>query len=179
MATRVTSSRLVGREGELAELEAAFEAARSGSASVALLAGDSGVGKTRLASELAARAAERGGHTLSGECVDLGEGELPYGPFLAALRPLARDGHRALEALPAGARSELSPVMPALGGGAPVPAGRDPGAQGRLFEATLMLLRELGDDAPVLLVLEDIHWADSSTRALLAYLARSLDTERL
>ena len=100
MATRVTSSRLVGRAGELAELEAAFAEVESGSPSLALVAGDSGVGKTRLVAELVARAAERGGSTLSGECVDLGEGELPYAPLLAALRQLARDGHAALAALP-------------------------------------------------------------------------------
>src|SRR5215218_3608067 len=168
MAIRVTSARLVGRAGELAELEAAFAQAASGSASLALLAGDSGVGKTRLVSELAARVAGRSGHTLSGDCVDLGEGELPYAPLRAALRPLARDGEPALDALPAATRSDLTALLPALDDGGPAPAaGRDPGAQGRLFEALLMLLRELGERAPVLLVLEDIHWADSSTRAYL------------
>ena len=179
MATRVTSSRLVGREGELAELEAAFADAESGAPSLALVAGDSGVGKTRLVAELVAGAEERGGHTLSGECVDLGDGELPYAPLLAALRPLARDDDAVLAALPAAARAELTPLMPALGEGPAGPHGRDPGAQGRLFEAVLTLLHELGERAPVLLVLEDIHWADSSTRALLAYLARSLFDERV
>jgi DNA-binding CsgD family transcriptional regulator len=180
MATRVTSTRLVGRAAELAELEAAFAEVESGSPSLALVVGDSGVGKTRLVAELAARVAERGGETLFGECVDLGEGELPYAPLLAALRRLARDGHPVLAALPAAARAELTALMPALGDGAAArTAGPDPGAQGRLFEATLTLLRELGERAPVLLVLEDIHWADSSTRAFLAYLARTLDDERV
>jgi predicted ATPase/DNA-binding CsgD family transcriptional regulator len=180
MATRVTSSRLVGRMSELAELEAAFADAESGSPAIALLAGESGVGKTRLLSELATRVAARGGQMLSGDCVDLSDGELPYGPFLAALRPLARDGDPALAALPPAARSELAALMPALGDGAPTSASsRDPGAQGRLFEAALTLLGELGRRAPLLLALEDIHWADSSTRALLAYLARSLDEERV
>jgi DNA-binding CsgD family transcriptional regulator len=178
MATRVTSTRLVGRAGELAELEAAFGGAESGSASVALVAGESGVGKSRLVAELVARAVERGGHALSGECVDIGEGEIPYAPLLSALRPLARDGHPALAALPGATRAELTALMPSFGEGAAATAS-DTGAQGRLFEATLTLLRELGGHAPVLLVLEDIHWADSSTRALLAYLARSLADERV
>ena len=178
MATRVTSTRLVGREGELAELEAAFADGESGAPCVALVAGDSGVGKTRLVAELAARADERGSHTLAGECVDLGEGEIPYAPLLAALRPLVRDRHDALAALPAGARAELSALMPALGGDA-VAGSDDAGGQGRLFEAVLALLRELGERSPVLFVLEDIHWADSSTRAFLAYLARALDDERV
>ena len=70
--------------------------------------------------------------------------------------------------------------MPALGdGAAAAAAGHDPGAQGRLFEAALALLRELGERAPVLLVLEDIHWADSSTRAFLAFLSRALGDERV
>ena len=180
MATRVTSTRLVGRADELAELEAAFAEVESGSPSLALVVGDSGVGKTRVVAELVARVAERGGQTLSGECVDLGDGELPYAPLLTALRRLARDGHAALAALPATTRAELTVLMPALGDGAATrTAGRDPGAQGRLFEAALTLLRELGERAPVLLVLEDIHWADSSTRAFLAYLARTLGDERV
>jgi DNA-binding CsgD family transcriptional regulator len=180
MATRVTSTRLVGRAGELAELEAAFADAESGCPALALVAGDSGVGKTRLVGELVARAAARGGQTLSGECVDLGEGEIPYAPLVGALRPLARDGDAALAALPAGVRAELTALMPALAdGAATTTAGPDPGAQGRLFEATLALLRELGARAPVLLVIEDIHWADSSTRAFLAYLSRTLDDERV
>jgi DNA-binding CsgD family transcriptional regulator/tetratricopeptide (TPR) repeat protein len=177
MATRVTSTRLVGRAGELAELEAAFAEAGEGSASVALVAGDSGVGKSRLVAELVARAVEGGGQALSGECVDIGEGEIPYAPLLSALRPLARDGDPALAALPAATRAELAAVMPALDRGAAT-AG-DAGAQGRLFEAVLALLRELGGHGPVLLVLEDIHWADSSTRAFLAYLARTLSDERV
>jgi DNA-binding CsgD family transcriptional regulator len=180
MATRVTSSRLVGRAEELAELEVAFADAESGAPSLALVAGDSGVGKTRLVAELVTRAAERGGHTLSGECVDLGDGELPYAPLVAALRPLARDGDAVLAALPAAVRAELTALMPALGHRPAAPlVGRDPGAQGRLFEAALTLLRELGERAPVLLVLEDIHWADSSSRAFLVYLARSLADERV
>ena len=177
MATRVTSTRLVGRADELAELEAAFAEAGSGTAAVALVAGDSGVGKSRLVAELVARVVEGGGRALSGECVDIGEGEIPYAPLISALRPLAREGHPALAAISDATRAELAAVMPALDHGAATPG--DAGAQGRLFEAALALLRELGGHARVLLVLEDIHWADSSTRAFLAYLARTLGDERV
>jgi predicted ATPase len=90
---RVTSSRLIGRSAELAELEAALADAAAGRASVAFVAGESGVGKTRLLEELMSRARDGGALVLAGETVDFGaEGELPYLPLVAALRPLARDG---------------------------------------------------------------------------------------
>src|ERR687895_2597937 len=90
MTARVASSRLIGRSSELAELEAALADAAQGRPSLAFVAGESGVGKTRLIVELERRAAERhGARTLCGDCVELGEGELPYAPIVAVLRTLA------------------------------------------------------------------------------------------
>src|SRR3954453_12402730 len=110
VAARMTSSRMIGRTAELAELEAALSDAAAGRPSLVFVAGESGVGKTRILDEAARRAraaggrplrARRGGgRLLSGDCVELGEGELPYAPIVAALRPLARDGDPALDALP-------------------------------------------------------------------------------
>ena len=181
MATRVTSTRLIGRTGELAELEAAFAAAAEGHPSIAFVAGESGVGKSRLVSELSARAKAGGARTLCGECVELGEGELPYAPLVAALRPLSRDQDPVLQrgrrdrqgrAGHAAARARR-----AQSGGA---ARRGRGtSQRRLFEALLALLERLGREQPVLLLLEDIHWADSSTRSFLAFVARAMSTERV
>ena len=95
MATRVASHRLIGRSAELAELEAALADAADGRPSVAFVAGESGVGKTRLLAELKRRAREAGTLVLAGESVDLGgESELPYLPLVAALRPLARPATR-------------------------------------------------------------------------------------
>jgi len=182
VATRVTSTRLIGRTGELAELEAAFAAASDGHPSIAFVAGESGVGKSRLVSELSARAKERGGRTLCGECVELGEGELPYAPLVAALRPLSRDGDPVLEEVGEAARAELATLLPELGarnGGPTRPEEGAGVAQRRLFEALLTLLERLGREDPVLLLLEDIHWADSSTRAFLAFVARAMSTERV
>ena len=88
MATRVSASQLIGRAGELAELMAAFDEAAGGAASLAFLAGESGVGKSRLLHTFLDRAAERGGCALGGECVELGRDELPYAPLVAALRGL-------------------------------------------------------------------------------------------
>ena len=127
LATRVTSTRLIGRTAELADLEAAFAAAADGHPSIAFVAGESGVGKSRLVSELSARAKAQGARTLCGECVELGEGELPYAPLVAALRPLSRDGDPVLEEVGDAARAELSTLLPELGS-PDAPAQRDDGA---------------------------------------------------
>ncbi|MGH2848569.1 MAG: ATP-binding protein, partial [Thermoleophilaceae bacterium] len=109
MATRMTSARFVGRSGQLAELEAAFrDAAVNRRPSLALIAGESGVGKSRLVAELIGRARESGALVLAGDSVELGEGELPYAPLIGALRPLLRDEHPALEALPDPLRAALA-----------------------------------------------------------------------
>jgi ATP/maltotriose-dependent transcriptional regulator MalT len=173
---RVTSSRLIGREAELAELEAALADAGNGCPSLAFVAGESGVGKSRLLADFERRAHAKGVRVLSGECVDLGEGELPYAPLVGALRPLARSGDPAL--VPA-VRAALGPLLPGTPDSPPGVPAADPTAQARLFEGLLSLLEVLGADAPVLLVIEDLHWADRSTRACIMFLARSLATERV
>ena len=183
MATRLTASRLVGRIGELAELEHALRDARAGRPAVVLLGGESGIGKTRLVSEFARRVSEDGPDlalVLRGEGVEQREGELPYAPLLSALRPLARGQHPALGRLSPASRSELATLLPALADGSPVRSdGRDPGDQLRLFEAVLELLDLISAAEPVAFVLEDMHWADRSTRALTAHMARNLRAERV
>src|SRR4051795_9302554 len=182
MATRVTSTRLVGRTGELAELEAALQEAADGRPSLAFLAGESGVGKSRLLAELERRAREEGATVLGGDAIELGEGELPYAPLVGALRPLARSDDAVLGELSAANRAELATLLPELARRDDTPAvsGTDDergSAQRRLFEALLSLLERLGRQGPVVLALEDVHWADRSTRAFLAFLARSLCDE--
>jgi DNA-binding CsgD family transcriptional regulator len=182
VAARVSSTRLIGRASELSELEAALAAAGDGHPSIAFVAGESGVGKTRLVNELAHRVKELDARTLCGECVELGEGELPYAPLVTALRPLARDRDPALVELPDSATSELATLVPELGStgnGAQRPDEAAGAAQRRLFEALLTLLERLGRDTTILLLLEDIHWADSSTRSFLAFVARAMSTERV
>ncbi|HEY7621101.1 MAG TPA: AAA family ATPase [Solirubrobacteraceae bacterium] len=174
MLTRVASSRLIGRAEALAELEAALEAARDGRPSLTLVAGEAGVGKTRLLAELMRRARDDGALVLAGDCINLGhENELPFLPLVAALRPLARTPEAALtETL----RDAVAPLLPGVG--AATPTG-DGGGQARLFEGLLSLLDVLGRERPVLLAIEDLHWADRSTQAALTFLARSLTTERI
>src|SRR5919106_1998620 len=158
MATRMTSARFVGRAGELAELEAALHDAADRRSSLVLVAGESGVGKSRLVDQLIGRARSLDALALAGDCVELGEGELPYAPLIGALRPLLRDGHRALDALPEPLQAALAAVLPGLG--ARVPSGEAP--QASVFEALIALLEALAEEHPVLLVIEDLHWADSS-----------------
>ena len=182
---------LVGRADELARLLAHVERAETGRSTAVLLAGDAGVGKTRLLDELTARAAERGVRVLTGHCVDLGDVGLPYLPFVDLFRPVAADpalapesaANPALAGLLAGRPGALPLVPPPGEGrdlGRPLPnrAAPQPIDDGRLqlFESVAGLICELAAAGPLLLVLEDLHWADRSSRDLLRYLlARLVD----
>ncbi len=161
---RVSSPTFVGRAGELAALEAALARPPA----FLFVAGESGVGKSRLLSELGARAAADGARVLVGRCLELGDTVFPYAPLIDALRPVAREAE-----LQDATRAVLADLMPEVGGPS-APADR-----GRLLEALLELLSQLAADAPLLLVIEDLHWADPSTRDFLTYLVRSLRDERL
>jgi len=172
VATRVSASRLIGRAGELAELEAAFDEAASGAASLAFIAGESGVGKSRLLHTFLARAREKGGCGIGGECVELGRDELPYAPLVAALRGLVREQDRALDRLSPAGRRGLAALMPELDPTAE-PADPDEERQ-RPFEALLALLETMAEEGPMVLWLDDAHWADNATRGFLAFLAASL-----
>jgi DNA-binding CsgD family transcriptional regulator len=170
MAARTTSPVLVGRADQLAVLEAALGPSGHGGPSVVLVGGEAGVGKSRLASEFAARASAAGARVLTGGCVELGTDGLPFAPFTTVLRELVRDlgpdGVAAL--LPSGASRDFARLLPEFGS-----ADGDPGdivARARLFEQMLALLERLADDGPVVLLIEDAHWADRSTRDLLAFL---------
>ncbi|MEU9560109.1 helix-turn-helix transcriptional regulator [Streptomyces fumanus] len=153
---------LVGREAELARLTGVLAPAPAGGARAVLIAGDAGVGKTRLLDEAAARAAGTGRTVLTGHCVDLGDVGLPYLPFTEILGALAAD-ERFAPVLAA------HPVADRLLGAGP-DAARDPDGRLRLFEGVAGLLTELAGTAPLLLVLEDLHWADQSSRDLLRFL---------
>lgn len=183
MVATIVSSRLIGREREVAALRGALAEAAEGRPGLALVAGESGVGKSRLLSELAAVARDEGARVLSGECIELGDSELPYAPLIGALRPLVRAGDPVLAELPGSARRELATLLPGIDAEAESPlsgiAELHPDAQPRLFEALLTALERLGRDGPLLLVVEDLHWADRSTRDFLAFLGRNLAEERV
>jgi DNA-binding CsgD family transcriptional regulator/tetratricopeptide (TPR) repeat protein len=180
MGGRVVSPILVGRVEELQVLEAALGRATNSEPAVVLVGGEAGVGKTRLVAELTARCAADGTRVLTGGCVPVGDGALPYAPIVEGLRALVGDlGASAVRRLIGPSWPELARLLPALGvpqaGGGPP----DQATQARLFELLLGMLGRLGEEIPLLLVLEDVHWADRSTRDLLAFLARNLRRERL
>jgi ATP/maltotriose-dependent transcriptional regulator MalT len=172
VATRVSASRLIGRAGELAELEAAFDEAASGAASLAFLAGESGVGKSRLLDTLLDRAREKGGCAIGGECLELGPDELPYAPLVSALRGLVREQDRALDRLSPATREGLAQLLPELDPGAA--AAADDEDHYRPFEALLGLLETMAEETPMVLWIDDAHWADNATRHFLFYLAANL-----
>jgi DNA-binding CsgD family transcriptional regulator len=182
---------MVGRAEELDRLLTHVERAITGRTSAVLLAGDAGVGKTRLLDELTARAGGRGVRVLTGHCVDLGDVGLPYLPFVDLLRPVASEPGLASAAAenPAlagslagrlGAGAAVPPAPEAMDLTRPLPhrAAPQPADDGRLqlFESVADLICELAAAEPLLLVLEDVHWADRSSRDLLRYLlARLVD----
>lgn len=169
MSSRVSARELIGRANELAELEAAFGEAAAGGTRLALLSGESGVGKTRLLGELLERARAAGGRTFGGECVGLGGDEIPYAPLVAAVRGLVRDCDPVLDELTAGERSSLGRLVPELG--EPPRSGQDEDSLRRPLEALLSLLERLAEKGPVVLWIDDAQWADRSTRHFLAYLS--------
>jgi DNA-binding CsgD family transcriptional regulator len=161
-------------------LEAALARSREGVGSVVLVAGEAGMGKSRLISEIAGHAERHGMTVAVGECLPFGEGELPYAPVVGALRSLAsRVDDPELQAMLAPGREELAGLMhhdshtrdrvvdPAAG----------TGSQLRLFEHLSALLVSAARVRALVLVVEDFHWADRSTRDFLSFLVRAARRE--
>ena len=165
---------MVGRSGQLSVLDSALAEVGRGSPSAVLVGGEAGVGKSRLLSEFAERSRGAGARALVGGCLELGADGLPFVPFIFVLRQLVRDLGAAgvAQLLPGGSTRELARLLPEFG----EPAGPDDAgeARARLFEQVLLLLERLAEAGPVVLVIEDMHWADRSSRDLLAFLIRNL-----
>jgi DNA-binding CsgD family transcriptional regulator len=138
----------VGRAHEVGQLKRALDGAAEGNGTTVLLAGEAGIGKTRLVTDLATQAVDAGFEVLVGRSIDLIGVDLPYQPFVEALRPLGA-------------------------------LGRAAGSQLVVFEQALALVADRAAIAPVLLVLEDLHWADPSTLDLVVFLAHNLDHKRV
>ena len=178
VVTRVSSPIFVGRRDELELARGALDRAVSGRPTFVVVAGDAGVGKTRFVDELARHAEARDWRTLIGGCVQMGDATLPYAPVIEALRRLSDlVGTTDVEKLIGPSAPELSRLVPDLIRSSSAVSGHaeiEVTSQGRLLEALLAALRHLAADRPLLFVVEDIHWADASTLALLGYLGRNL-----
>ena len=180
MEPREASPGIVGRADELQRLEAALAAAAEARGSTVLIGGEAGIGKTRLVVRAGRSApAESGATVMSGRCIDLVGSGLPYLPLVEALRPLR--GSPALADLDSSLQ-ELPRLVPEL--------TEPPAARGRASREAptrgsgsskrrSAVLEHLGAEAPVVLVIEDLHWADGSTLDLVSFLAHAAREQRL
>jgi class 3 adenylate cyclase/tetratricopeptide (TPR) repeat protein len=172
----------VGRDAELERLTQLWKEAAAGERRVALLAGEPGVGKTRLAAQIVQRVHEQGGAVLAGRCdEDLG---VPYQPFVEALRHFA--DHTSPEDLRTrlgrygGELARLVPELTERVPDLPAPLQSDPETERyRLFDAVAAWLASLTAEHPVLVVLDDLHWAAKPTLLLLRHVLRSAESLRL
>jgi DNA-binding SARP family transcriptional activator len=164
----------VGRDAERRLLRAAFDRAQGGSCQLVLLEGEAGIGKTRLALTFASELEQQGGASLYGRCDS--DAAIPYQPFVEALRRhLTVDAVGPLrQAIPAHVE-ELALVLPELqqaGLGAPTRRGPVETERLRLFDAVSMVLCAISQDRPALLILDDLHWADTPTLLMLRQVTR-------
>ena len=173
----------VGRSTELARLDALLLIAAAGAGTTLVIGGEAGIGKSRLVARFAQRAADRA-RTLEGACLEVEEGGLPFAPITEILRELVRTTpDERLPALLGPGRAELTRLLPELAARATDLAERGPesdlAAQARLFELVLGVLERISRERPLILAIEDIQWADRSTRKLLTFLSRALRDERV
>ncbi len=160
---------LVGRDEPLAALRAAWRRASSGPATVVTVHGEAGSGKTRLLVELADEAHAGGATVLAGRCTE--DGAVPFEPFSEALRPYVAG---AGATLPGWVSGELARLLPELAPDGPPPGNEPQDARHRLFEAVGATIGYAARQAPVLLIVEDLHWADGATLGMLAHALRML-----
>lgn len=173
----------VGRHDELAQLRTRWEEAAGGRARTMILVGEAGIGKSRLIAECAVTADREGATVVMGGCND--DALVPFAPLteaLAALLPSVTA--KALRAVPATGLAELARLLPALRAPRSASAGRPEGAAAesarhRLFEAVTSVLSAASRDRPLLVVVEDLQWADTPTLHLLRHVARRVDRSRL
>ena len=186
-AAPAPTSSFVGRQAELTDLRAHLAAAAAGRGGLVLLVGEAGIGKTCLARRFAAEAASRGAAVLWGWCYE-GDWQPPYGPWVEALgahvRTCAADGtlERRLAALGRAAAPlarvipDLAAVLSDLPAHTPLSADEE---RFRLYDAVIRFVLAAAADGPLVLVLDDLHWADADSLRLLRHLARFLGQARV
>jgi len=179
---RIERGRMVGRERELRQARDLWNSARSGKGQMLLLSGEPGIGKTRLVQELTAQVQVSGGRALAGACY--AEGGVPYAPCAQILRSVLGPGTGQELDLPDFVLTSLVTLAPGVRlrypDIPPAPAAQDPQTeQHRLFENLSIFFTALSGQAPLLITVEDIHWADSGTLHLLRHLSRQMREDRV
>jgi DNA-binding SARP family transcriptional activator len=182
-AEELPGTAFVGREAELAELLGGLEDALAQRGRLFLLVGEPGIGKSRLAEELIRRARGRRVQVLIGRCWEAG-GAPAYWPWVQALRGYVRDADpETLRAQLGSGAAELAQILPELREilpGLPEPASLESeSARFRLFDASAAVLRSASESRPILLVLDDLHAADTPSLLLLQFIARELASTRM
>lgn len=165
---RIGDIPFIGREKEITLLNLGWQAAREGAGRIVIVCGVAGLGKSRLLSEFVAGLEDA--HVLEAACYPSTQG-LPYYPWIEALRPTLEDQPPDIVREPW--RNDLLGLLP-LSGERPGSLANDPAGQARLWEAVARHLRSVATTRPVILVLNDVQWADPSSLQLLAYLTRRL-----
>ncbi|MBF8289402.1 MAG: family ATPase [Chloroflexi bacterium] len=173
----------MGRGAELAHLRAILGDIAPGAGRTVVVGGEAGIGKSRLLGRLADIASADGATVLEGACLGSADDGIPYAPFVEILRELVRaTPPERLPALLGPSRAELARLVPDLitrAADVPAPSELDRGAQARLFELILGVFERLAATTTLVVVIEDIHWADRSTRDLLGFLVRALRDSRV
>jgi DNA-binding CsgD family transcriptional regulator/tetratricopeptide (TPR) repeat protein len=174
--TRVSSPVLIGRGEEWADLRRVLGEVLAGGRACAVVAGEAGLGKTRLVRDLLADAEDV--ELLAGSCVEVGSAVLPYAPFVDMLADLAgREGAAAVRALGGATGNELGRLLPDAEDAGPPDVTAASGS--RLYAALRSLFAGLAARRPLILLVEDVHWSDRATRDLLGILARRLPPRTL